>query len=356
MQQADQTYVVGRPIDVSYLPRACRTVMIQRSSPWPARLRTTLNRCVLDPVPPSWAIDVTGPSGSYCGAAMSTKRWSGGEGTPQPGPAGLLDLLRRSGRQRRGAQSATDPPGAVLFDMDGLLVDTEPLWTIAEERVAARYGGAFTPELKARMIGKRLDLAVIILLEGLGTDGARRARPDVVAKELLTEMVDLLAGGAPLQPGAIELLDALRAARIPLALVSSSFRALVDAALRDVGADRFTVSIAGDEVARGKPDPEPYLTAARRLGVVPARCVVLEDAPAGLASALAAGCACVYVPSFPDEPADELPAAQADGPAAQHVDEPAGRLARRASLTEVDLELLGSLTVHPDSTAPRRGR
>ncbi len=231
----------------------------------------------------------------------------------------------------------TDPPGAALFDMDGLLVDSEPLWTVAEERVAARYDGIFTPELKARMIGKRLDLAVGILLEGLGTEAARAASHQAVAQQLLAEMATLLADGAPLRPGAIALLDALRDARVPLALVSSSFRVLVDAALRDVGADRFAVSVAGDEVTHGKPDPEPYLTAARRLGVVPARCVVLEDAPAGLASALAAGCACVYVPSFPDEPI------------AESADEASTRMARRDSLVEVDLELLGRLTVHPGS-------
>ena len=197
------------------------------------------------------------------------------------------------------------------------------------------------------MIGKRLDLAVGILLEGLGTEAARAASHQEVAEHLLAEMATLLADGAPLRPGAIALLDALRDAHIPLALVSSSFRVLVDAALRDVGADRFTVSVAGDEVTHGKPDPEPYLTAARRLGVVPARCVVLEDAPAGLASALAAGCACVYVPSFPDEPVPAEP----DEPVPA---EPGGatRMARRDSLLEVDLELLGRLTVHPGSTHP----
>jgi HAD superfamily hydrolase (TIGR01509 family) len=236
----------------------------------------------------------------------------------------------------------------VLFDMDGLLVDSEPLWTIAEERVAERYGGTFTPQLKARMIGKRLDLAVAILLEGLDTDAARAAVPGDVADQLMDEMVALLADGAPLQPGALTLLDALAEARVPLALVSSSFRKLVDAALRDVGAHRFAVSIAGDEVAHGKPDPEPYVTAARRLGVVPQRCVVLEDAPAGLASALAAGCACVYVPSFPDHDVDG-PTKAADTGAEQ----PDDRVARVSGLDVVDLELLSRLSTHPASPGSR---
>ena len=217
---------------------------------------------------------------------MSTKPWTGGEGPAQQGPAGLLDLLRRRTSAKGRAGSKVDPPGAVLFDLDGLLVDSEPLWTIAEERVAAQLGGIFTPELKARMIGKRLDLAVGILLEGLDTPGARAADPADVGERLMTEMTALLASDVPLQPGAEALLDALAAERVPLALVSSSFRRLVDAALVAVGAHRFAVSIAGDEVQHGKPDPEPYVTAARGLRVVPARCVVLEDAPAGVASAM----------------------------------------------------------------------
>jgi HAD superfamily hydrolase (TIGR01509 family) len=262
---------------------------------------------------------------------VSTKAWDKGEGPSQPGPAGLLDRFRR-----RSQQHHPDPPGAVLFDMDGLLVDSEPLWTIAEERVSATLGGEFTPELKARMIGKRIDLAVGILLEGLATPQASAADPDEVGARLMTEMAELLADHVPLQPGAEALLDELGAARIPLALVSSSYRLLVDAALKSVGAQRFTVSIAGDEVTHGKPDPEPYLTAARALGVVPARCVVLEDAPAGMESAVAAGCACVFVPTFPDT--RKLP----------------DRVVLKGSLTDVDLALLGRLAVHPGSVKADR--
>ncbi len=265
---------------------------------------------------------------------MSTKPWTGGEGPAQPGPAGLLDLLRRRSATK-GKRRVAEPPGAVLFDLDGLLVDSEPLWTIAEDRVAARLGGVFTPDLKAEMIGKRLDLAVQILLAGLDTPQASSADPAAVGESLMAEMTGLLAAGVTLQPGAGELLDELANARVPLALVSSSFRRLVDAALICVGAHRFVVSIAGDEVEHGKPDPEPYLTATRALRVVPARCVVLEDAPAGVASAIAAGCACVYVPTFASE--GELP----------------DRAVARESLREVDLELLSQLAVHPATTRPR---
>jgi HAD superfamily hydrolase (TIGR01509 family) len=264
---------------------------------------------------------------------VSTKAWDKGEGPALPGPAGLPGLFRR-----RKQRQEPDPPGAVLFDMDGLLVDSEPIWTIAEQRISRALGGEFTPELKARMIGRRIDLAVGILLEGLATPKAQAADPLEVGQLLMTEMADLLAHHVPLQPGAAELLDELTAARIPLALVSSSYRLLVDAALKSVGAHRFLASIAGDEVTHGKPNPEPYLTAARALGVVPARCVVLEDAPAGMQSAVAAGCACVYVPTFPD--AGPLP----------------GRVVVRSNLHEVDLGLLARLAVHPNSAGGIPGR
>jgi HAD superfamily hydrolase (TIGR01509 family) len=268
---------------------------------------------------------------------VSTKPWTGGEGPAQPGPAGLLDILRRRAHRSGGQQPPL--PGAVLCDLDGLLVDSEPLWTIAEQRVAEGLGGVFSLELKARMIGKRLDLSVGILLDGLGTPQARAADPEEVGRLLVAETTALFAQGVPLQPGAEQLLDALAQADVPLALVSSSFRHLVDAALVSVGAHRFTVSLAGDEVERGKPDPEPYLAAARALRVVPARCVVLEDAEAGLASAIAAGCACVYVPTFTFE--GDLP----------------DRAVQRQSLLDVDLELLGRLSVHPDSAGePGRQR
>ncbi len=146
---------------------------------------------------------------------MSTKPWTGGEGPTHPGPAGLFDLLRRRGQRGR---HETAPPAAVLFDLDGLLVDSEPLWTVAEHRVAESLGGTFTPELKERMIGKRLDLAIGVLLDGLDTPQARSADPHSVGQELMAHTAALFAEGVPLQPGAQELLDVLAAANVPLAL------------------------------------------------------------------------------------------------------------------------------------------
>lgn len=195
-----------------------------------------------------------------------------------------------------------DLPDAVLFDMDGLLIDSEPLWTVAEREIARELGGEFTPAIKAAMIGQALPVAVPILLTGLDTPQARAADAEVVGRRLLAQVAELFAAELPLQPGALALLELVREFGIPTALVSSSYRLLVDTALVALGAERFDVTVAGDEVAGTKPAPDPYLAAAAHLGVDPRRCVVLEDSDAGMRSALAAGCACVLVPTFrPDE-------------------------------------------------------
>lgn len=186
-------------------------------------------------------------------------------------------------------------PAALLWDMDGLLVDSEPLWSVAETELAHRLGGVFTDALKAQIVGTRLEVAVPVILRWYG-------HPDdpgevtATSAWLLNRMVELFAVGPPLMPGAADLLAACATAGTPMALVSSSYRVLVDAVLAH-GLGPFAVSIAGDEVARGKPDPLPYLEAARRLGVDAADCLVLEDSPSGAASGLAAGCRVVAVPS-----------------------------------------------------------
>ena len=219
---------------------------------------------------------------------------------------------------------------AVLFDMDGLLIDSEPLWTIAETELFERLGDVpWSDEAKAVCMGHRLDSAVPLMLEFAGSD----ASVEETAGFLLTRMVELFDAGLPIRDGAVELLDALAAAGVPLALVSSSYRVLVDAALRTLGAGRFAFTLAGDEVVAAKPDPEPYLTAAAALRAHPHRCVVLEDSRAGIASALAAGAACVAVP--------ELQAI-----------EPAPRLRVVGSLREVGVEDLEELVRRPQAAEP----
>ena len=188
-------------------------------------------------------------------------------------------------------------PAAVLWDMDGLLVDTEPVWTVAEEELAERLGGTWSPDLKARIVGTRLDVAVPTILRWYAVDAGPAAVSEASAW-LLGRMTELFAAEVTLLPGVAALLEALAQAGVPMALVSSSYRVLVDAVLAH-GLGPFAVTIAGDEVAHGKPAPEPYLLAASRLGVDPSACVVLEDSAAGVASGQAAGCAVVAVPSVP---------------------------------------------------------
>ncbi|HVS68549.1 MAG TPA: HAD family phosphatase [Mycobacteriales bacterium] len=220
----------------------------------------------------------------------------------------------------------TYPVKAVLFDMDGLLVDSEPLWTIGEIELAEHLGGSWSDELKTAIIGTRLDTAIRTILEWYDVP---RDSGDVDAAMtfLLNRMVELYHDQLPVMPGALELIDAVRDAGVATALVSSSYRVLVEAVLDGVGRDRFHVTLAGDEVTHGKPDPEPYLTACERLGVLPPQAVVLEDAMSGVKSAEAAGCKVIAVPWL--APIDPAP----------------GRLVV-GSLKEIDLPWLLSLSAH----------
>ncbi|WP_327091890.1 HAD family phosphatase [Nonomuraea sp. NBC_01738] len=209
---------------------------------------------------------------------------------------------------------------AVFFDMDGLLVDTEKVWLEIETEVMARLGGVWTPEHQTHLVGGSMDRTVGYMLSVSGSD----VSPATLRAWMLDGMVNRLSAGVEIMPGALELLEAVRAAGFPVALVTSSLKEIAEAVLHFVGRDRFDVIVTGDDVSHTKPDPEPYLTAAGLLGVDPLRCVVLEDSPNGVVAGTAAGCAVVAVPSLlPIEPAP-------------------GRLVVR-SLTEVDVDTLKAL-------------
>lgn len=189
---------------------------------------------------------------------------------------------------------------AVFFDMDGLLVDTEKVWLEVETEIMARLGGEWTAEHQYQLVGGSMERTVAYLLAVSGSD----VPPAVLREWMIHDMTVRLAEGVVTMPGAVELLDALGAEGVPLGLVTSSLKEIAEAVLGFVGRDRFTTVVTADDVRRTKPDPEPYLTAAARLGVAPGRCVVLEDSPAGVAAGTAAGCAVVAVPSLlPVEPA-----------------------------------------------------
>jgi len=187
---------------------------------------------------------------------------------------------------------------AVLWDMDGLLVDSEPLWFEVERAVMARLGGEWGEADQQALIGGSLDRTVSWLLAKAAVPASR----DDVARWLVAEMAALIgARGLPLQPGAGPLLAGLDAVGVPCALVTASSRAIMEAVLK-VTALSFRVTICGEDVRRGKPDPEPYMLAADRLGVPAAGCVVLEDSPTGIEAARAAGCPVIAVPSVPVPP------------------------------------------------------
>jgi HAD superfamily hydrolase (TIGR01509 family) len=191
-------------------------------------------------------------------------------------------------------------PGAVLFDMDGLLVDSEPLWLEAETAVMARLGAGWTAADQAELLGGSLDRTVRYLL----AKATRPAPPEEVAEWLMSGVTELVRDrGVPVLPGGRELLAEVAAAGLPHALVTGSERRFMDAVLARTGL-RFDALVCADDVSVTKPDPEPYLLAAKLLDADPARCIALEDSPNGVASAEAAGCRVIAVPSLiPIEPA-----------------------------------------------------
>ena len=174
---------------------------------------------------------------------------------------------------------------AVLFDMDGLLIDSEPLWFEVETDVMTRLGGAWTPADQEALLGSSLDNAVRYFLERARVP----ADPAEVGEWMLGGIVAKVRDhGVRIMPGAAGLVAAVAAAGLPYALVTSSQRRFVDAVLDRTGL-RFPAVVTGTDVIRSKPDPEPYLLAARRLDVPPSQCLVLEDSITGVTAAESAG-------------------------------------------------------------------
>lgn len=184
-------------------------------------------------------------------------------------------------------------PTAVLFDMDGTLIDSEPVWFETEARLLAEFGFELGREHWEHVLGQPNEVSCKYLI---GVSGIPLSWLELNEK-IEVAMVEQLSQGLELLPGAKELLVELLAAGVPTALVSASSRRIVDACIGAIGADFFRYTVSGDDVTRTKPDPEPYLRAAELLGVDPAECVVIEDSPIGTAAGAAAGCRVLSVPN-----------------------------------------------------------
>jgi len=189
------------------------------------------------------------------------------------------------------ASEPFERPAAVLWDMDGTIVDTEPYWMAAEVRLVEAFGHRWTTEDAMQLVGSGLEGSAEIL---------QRAGVDLPIDEIVDRLTDEVLAQidieVPWRPGARELIHSLKDAGVPIALVTMSLRRMALRVAGAIGDDVFDVVIAGDDVTEPKPHPEPYLAAAAALGVDIHGCVALEDSQFGLASAISSGAAAIGVP------------------------------------------------------------
>ncbi len=193
----------------------------------------------------------------------------------------------------RGGAGPEQWPAALLFDMDGTLVDTEPYWIDAEYRLVQRHGGTWSKAHSLNLVGNDL------LDSGryIRDHGPVDLTPEQIVDELLDDVVRQIEVAVPWRPGARELLAEAVEAGVPCALVTMSYQRFVEPILAELPEGTFTDVVTGDSVSRGKPHPEPYLTAAKLLGVQPENCLAVEDSDPGTTSAVAAGCLVLVIPN-----------------------------------------------------------
>lgn len=195
-------------------------------------------------------------------------------------------------------------PAAVLFDNDGTLADTEPMWVEVEGEVCREIGGEHTAEVRAKTLGNSMEGTAAVLIEAAGRDDLAVA--DISELLTLRAIERLRDGNFEFMPGAVELLTALDEAGIPLALVSAADTRVLDAVTSRLPKQFFDVVVGADTVTRGKPDPEGYLMAAHALGVDPVDCLVIEDTANGSAAGNASGAVVLAVPN-PEGPVPPAP-------------------------------------------------
>jgi HAD superfamily hydrolase (TIGR01509 family) len=209
-------------------------------------------------------------------------------------------------------ENTPEPPEhiqAVVFDCDGLLLDTEKLWMRGEAALVQKYGAEYTPEVREMLLGMGADDLAPTLEEILDRPGEGAA----LVRELVSECWFEISRNAEPRPGAVELVETLRDhnGEVPLGVASNSPRRLVEEALQTAGLfEAFEAIIGYEDVRNPKPDPDPYLLCCGRLGADPSHSIALEDSPTGAASARAAG---LYVIGVPSEPGIPLEAHQTAG-------------------------------------------
>jgi HAD superfamily hydrolase (TIGR01509 family) len=204
--------------------------------------------------------------------------------------------------------SAAERIEAVVFDMDGVLVDTEHLWDEVREALTEEWGGRHTPEAQEAMMGMSSPEWSRYLHEVVGL----HEPPEVINAEVVRRMLERYEADLPVVPGAVEAVRRLADDGYRLAVASSSNRPLIDTVLDVAGLARyFEATVSSEEVPRGKPAPDVYLEAARRLDVDPERCAAIEDSHGGIRSAKAAGMRVIAIPN-PSYPPDDASLAQAD--------------------------------------------
>jgi len=188
---------------------------------------------------------------------------------------------------------------AVVFDLDGVLLQSEEVWDSVRERYVRERGGRYDEQVQRAMMGMSAPEWSAFLAAEAGVPGT----PEQINADVVDLMLEAYRRELPLLPGAVDVVRRL-AGRFPLGLASSSNRAIFEEVLRLAGlADAFEATVSSEEVARGKPAPDVYLEAARRLGVAPERCAAVEDSHAGIRSAHAAGMRVIAIPnaSYPPD-------------------------------------------------------
>jgi HAD superfamily hydrolase (TIGR01509 family) len=190
-----------------------------------------------------------------------------------------------------------DTPAAVLWDLDGTLLDSEKLWDIPLYELTEKLGGQLSTETRQAMVGTNVPVTLRLLFAEVGITHPGEEQLVDAAAWVERRMTEVFRQDLPWRPGAAAALATVRATGLPMALVTSTERTLTEIALDTIGRHLFDVTVCGDEVdGRNKPLPEPYLKACRMLAVEPTECVAVEDSPTGVASAVAAGCTVLVVP------------------------------------------------------------